>query len=339
MNAGLAALVSWWVPGFGHAIVGRYRAAALWSAVSALGLLALALSVWALPVTVLLRFAAVIDELRWTRAGHRAGAPPAWAGALVLVGIHSVIVPGLWFVAMQAFAIPSTSSEPTVRIGDRLLVEKLSLHWRAVEGGDLIVFQHPCQGRGYLKRVIAVGGQTVEIRCNVVYVDGAPLASQLVRGDGCRYDDLDRDTWHERTCSEYTETSGERTYRVYHDAERPQRDGQRGAAAPDARDFPHGEDAVAPSCAAMPLDPQMTASHQLPGSLVEVRSGAGACEPQRHYVVPPDHVFVLGDNRPNSHDSRYWGAVPVENVIGRVVGIWMSRGRTGIDFDRFGGVD
>jgi signal peptidase I len=52
--------------------------------------------------------------------------------------------------------------------------------------------------------------------------------------------------------------------------------------------------------------------------------------------VPPGHVFVLGDNRQNSSDSRAWGPVPLENVVGEVAYIWWSSGRDGIAWGRLG---
>jgi signal peptidase I len=64
-----------------------------------------------------------------------------------------------------------------------------------------------------------------------------------------------------------------------------------------------------------------------------------ACDPQLHYVVPQDTVFVLGDNRHNSHDSRYWGPVPLDNIKGKALFIWWSSSEpSGIRWSRMGSI-
>ena len=113
------------------------------------------------------------------------------AGALIV----AIVIKTFLF---QAFYIPSVSMEPTLKVGDRVLVNKLSYKLHAVHRGDVVVFERPstnpqtvesCDGQqvtitppknteevhDLIKRVIAVGGETVEDRGGKIYVNGSPL--------------------------------------------------------------------------------------------------------------------------------------------------------------------
>jgi signal peptidase I len=94
-----------------------------------------------------------------------------YAEALVIAIVLALII--RMFV-VEAFKIPSGSMIPTLLVGDHLLVNKFIYKFTEPKRGDIIVFKYPDDpSRNFIKRLIAVGGDTVELRDKVVYVNGA----------------------------------------------------------------------------------------------------------------------------------------------------------------------
>ncbi len=91
------------------------------------------------------------------------------------------------FIAEPRY-IPSESMLPTLEVGDRLVIEKVSYNFQPVHRGDIIVFQPPkqLQVRGYeinqafIKRAIAKGGDTVAVKDGIVYVNNRPLQEDYI---------------------------------------------------------------------------------------------------------------------------------------------------------------
>jgi signal peptidase I len=175
---------------------------------------------------------------------------------------------------VEAFRIPTGSMEKTLLVGDFLLVNK-AVYGATVPGTgwrlpgfreprrrDIVVFTNPEDGAtNYVKRIVGVPGDTLEMRNGVLYVNGERQEEPYVQ----RLNPED-DGYH------------------------PKFEWQRRYLADPARDRPYRP----------------------------TRDNWGPL------VVPRDHYFVLGDNRDNSLDSRYWGFVPRELIKGTPLIIYYS---------------
>jgi signal peptidase I len=316
--------------GGGLASLGEWQYALAWIAVLPIAALA---AVFVTPWVVFLGVMACVGSMVHAAAiASKSGAPFRvlhWMPWACLV-TNILLALFLKAFAVEAFKIPSSSMYPALEIGDHIFIEKVTKLWRDWQRGDVIVFVYPCDpDRDYVSRLIGLPGDTIEVRCNVVYVNGKAVENKIVAGE-CTYEDYDErsDHWYEKSCSSYHEQLDGHEWDVFHSEDRPQHDAMWAAGTlktGDIRDFPQREHAYPPSCRDAFADGGRE-SERGPGKIVETKpESAGACEPQLHFVVPSDQLFVLGNNRNNSNDSRVWGGVPLANVKGRVRTIWWSR--------------
>jgi signal peptidase I len=175
-----------------------------------------------------------------------------YSEAFVVAVILAIIIRAFF---IQAFKIPSRSMVPTLLVGDHILVSKFiygirvpftQARWpRFVDPsrGDVIVFVYPeDRTKDFIKRVVAVGGDTIEIKDKKVFLNGKKVENKHIE---------------------------------------------------------HSTNQIVP----------------------------GRISPRDNYgpaIIPKDHLFVMGDNRDESHDSRFWGFVPIADVKGEAFMIYYS---------------
>jgi signal peptidase I len=153
-----------------------------------------------------------------------------WMAELVLMVVLAfILATAIRTFVVQPYVIPSGSMIPTIELWDRVIANKFIYRFGTPEAGDIIVLDDPTGTVPTLiKRVVATGGQTVDLKDGAVVVDGVTLSEPY--------------------------TYGKPSY-------------------PQTVTFP--------------------------------------------YTIPPDAVWVMGDNRTDSQDSRFFGAVPVSEVRGK----------------------
>lgn len=174
---------------------------------------------------------------------------------LVIAGVTALVLIGF---VVRPFFIPSESMVPTLKVNDMVLVDELAYRFWSPARGDVVVFRPPAEAhmgdKDLIKRIVAVGGDTVEIRETTKTVNGRELREGSLYINGQKQD-----------------------------------------------------------------EPFINTEAQAP-------FGMGDYGPVQ---IPADNVFCMGDNRGNSDDSRYWGPLPRQNIIGKAFFIFWPPQRIG----------
>lgn len=234
-----------------------------------------------------------------------------------LYGIPSLILALIAALLLREFVIepyqiPSGSMIPSLLVGDHLFVAKYHyglskpftndpdflVRWREPKPGDVIIFKAPeyvgrHANQAWIKRVVAVEGQTIKIVNHVIFVDGKPYdhvepETTVKYTDFSGFGSPSGGSWKEQTAKHSREKIGDLTHEIYM--------------------------AIYPPSPSLGPNWPISQTQNLPG----LSCSAQGC------LIKEGHVFVMGDNRGNSADSRVWGALPKSRIKGKALFVWMS---------------
>lgn len=216
-----------------------------------------------------------VKSLR-SRAGHW------WKKELRPLLVLALVVCSLRSSLADWNDVPSGSMKPTILEGDRVYVNKLAYdlkvpfttwhvaEWSNPQRGDIVVFFSPYDGKRLVKRVIGLPGDKLELRQNVLILNGKPV---------------------------------------------------------DYQALPEG---VLRDVAAADKESHVFATEALPGQTHAV-AAFPAVSARRDFgpmVVPQGSYFMMGDNRDDSFDSRYYGPVERKRIVGRATTVVLSFDKT-----------
>ena len=104
-----------------------------------------------------------------------------WARDIFFAALAAILI--VIFV-VQPVKVEGNSMEPYLADQERLFVSKIAYHFSNIERGDIVVFWYPRDlNKSFIKRVVAVSGETVEIRQGIVHIDGWPLEEPYLSSD------------------------------------------------------------------------------------------------------------------------------------------------------------
>ena len=248
-----------------------------------------------LPFPVVVSILALLTAVRVSWKGDRSAVFRVLTEIIETIQIAVVLV----FLIIRPFIvltfhIPTGSMQPTLDINDRIVVNRIVYRMNPVQYGDVVVFRAPVaadkQEKEFIKRVIGTAGDRIAIEPGSMNVDGTILNHTDIRAIL-----LSKNLIESSSAPIMFTKDGLWT-------------GKRKMDIQELRE-------VVPGSKKLVITPGHVRRNGSVLTELYIREDPDYIDVE--HVIPPGHVYVLGDNRNDSHDSHRWGSVPIERIIGR----------------------